>query len=142
MGFSGCPCYWPLGRTNWAPVLGLYQGPGRFNELTFFLGLVSGPGRLFFKPYQLPPALGYDERGQGLYRFLNRVRLPRGRSGLVWLRLCRHQPSYDNDDSSTFVLTSSSSFSFFREHPLTISIPPPPLVLNLFTFLRVRASFV
>ena len=53
MGFSGCPGYWPLGRTNWAPVLGRCQGPGRFTELTFFLGLVSGPARLFFKPYQL-----------------------------------------------------------------------------------------
>ena len=52
MGFSSCPCYWPLGWTNWAPVLGWCQGPGRFNELTFFLGLVSGPARLFFKPYK------------------------------------------------------------------------------------------
>ena len=51
MGFSGCPCYWPLGRTNWAPILGRWQGPRRFNELTFFLGLVSGPACLFFKPY-------------------------------------------------------------------------------------------
>ena len=52
------------------------------------------------------------------------MRLPRGRSGLVWLGLCRRQPSYDNDDFSTFALTSSSSFSFFREHPLTVSIVP------------------
>ena len=56
MGFSGCPCYWPLGRTNWAPVVGPCQGPWRFTELTYFLGLVSGPARLFFKPYQLPPS--------------------------------------------------------------------------------------
>ena len=28
----------------------------RFNELTSFLGLVSGSERLFFKPYQLPPS--------------------------------------------------------------------------------------
>ena len=55
MGFSDCLCHWPLGRTNWAPVLGRCQGPERFNELTFFLGLVSWPARLFFKPYQLPP---------------------------------------------------------------------------------------
>ena len=141
MGFLGCPCYWPLGRTIWAPVLGQYQGPGRFNELTFLLGLVSEPARLFLNPISCPSALGYGEHGQGLYRFLNRVRLPRGRSGLVWLGLFRRQPSYDNDDFSTFVLTSSSSFSFFREHPLTVSIMPP-LVLKLFTFLRVRASFV
>ena len=53
MGFSGCPCYWPLRRSNWAPVLGRCQGLERFTELTFFLGLVSGPARLFFKPYQL-----------------------------------------------------------------------------------------
>ena len=54
MSFSGYPCNWPLGRTNWAPVLGRCQGPRRFTEITFFLGLVSGPARLFFKPYQLP----------------------------------------------------------------------------------------
>ena len=128
MSFLGCPCYWPLGQTNWAPVLGRCQGPGRFNKLTSFLGLVSGPTCLFFKPYQLAPALGYGERGQRLHRFLNRMRLPRGRSWLVWLGLCRRQLSYDNDDFSTFALTSSSFFSFFREHPLTVSIvhPPPP----------------
>ena len=126
MGFSGYPCYWPLGLTNWAPVLGRCQGLGCFNELTFFLVLVSGPARLFFKPYQLPPALSYGERGQGLYCFLNRVRIPRGHSGLVWLGLCRRQPSYDTDDFSTFALISSSSFSFFQEHLLTVSIVPPP----------------
>ena len=82
----------------------------------------------FLNPISCPQALGYSKHGQGLYRFLNRVRLPRGRSGMVWLGLCRRQPSYDNDDFSTFALTSSSSFSFFREHPLTITIvhPPPP----------------
>ena len=80
----------------------------------------------FLNPISCPQALSYGERGQGLYRFLNRVRLPRGRLGLVWLELCRRQPSYDNDDFSTFALTSSSSFSFFREHPLTVSIVPPP----------------
>ena len=30
--------------------------PGARVFLTFFLGLVSGPTRLFFKPYQLPPS--------------------------------------------------------------------------------------
>ena len=56
MGFSGCLCHWPLGRTIWAPVLGRCQRPGLFNEPNFFLGLVSGLARLFFKPYQLPPS--------------------------------------------------------------------------------------
>ena len=56
MGFSGCPCYRPSERTNWAPVLGRCQGLGRFTELTFFLGLVNGHARLFFKPYQLSPS--------------------------------------------------------------------------------------
>ena len=90
----------------------------------------------FLNPIICPPALGYGERGQGLYRFLNRVRLPRGHSGLVWLGLCRRQPSYDNDDLSIFTPTSSSSFSFFREHPLTVSIvrPPPPPGIKAFYF--------
>ena len=56
MGFSDRPCYWPLGRTNWASVLGQRQGLGRLTGLTFSLGLASGPARLFFKPYQLPPS--------------------------------------------------------------------------------------
>ena len=80
----------------------------------------------FLNPINCPPALGYGERGQGLYRFLNygergqglyrflnRVRLPRGRSGLVWLGLCRRQMSCGNDDFSTFALISFSSLSFF-----------------------------
>ena len=54
MGFSDCPYCWPLGQTNWAPVLGRCQGLGHFTRLTFSLGLASGPTRLFFKPYQLP----------------------------------------------------------------------------------------
>ena len=41
---------------NWAPVLGQCQEPGRFTELAYFLGLVSGPARLFFKLNQLPPS--------------------------------------------------------------------------------------
>ena len=136
------------GLSFWAGA----KGPGVSLSLrTFFLGLVSGFARLFFLTLSVaPPALGYGEHEQGLYHFLNQVRLPRGLSGLVWLGLCRRQPSYDNDEFSTFALTSSSSFSFFREHPLTISIvprpppppPPPPLVLKLFTFLLVQASFV
>ena len=88
----------------------------------------------FLNPISCPPALGYGERGQGLYRFFNQVRLPRGHLGLVWLGLCRRQPSYDNDDFSNFALTSSSSFSFFREHPLTVSIVPPPPGIKAFYF--------
>ena len=55
MGFLDGPCCWPLGQTNWAPVLGRCQGLEHFTGLTFSLGLASGPARLFFKPYQLPP---------------------------------------------------------------------------------------
>ena len=54
MGFSDCPCYWPLGRTNRASVLSRCQGLGRLNELTFSLGLVSGPAHL------LNPISSYD----------------------------------------------------------------------------------
>ena len=55
MGFLGYPCYLPLGRMNWAPVLGRCQELGRFIEPAYFLGLASGPAHLFFKPNQLPP---------------------------------------------------------------------------------------
>ena len=57
-------------------------------------------------------------------------------SGLVWLGLCRRQPSYANDDFSIFALTLSSSFSFFEENLLTVSIvpPPPPLDIKAFYF--------
>ena len=56
MGFSDCPYCWSLRRTNRAPVLGQCQGLGHLTMLTFSLGLASGPARLFFKPYQLPPS--------------------------------------------------------------------------------------
>ena len=55
MGFSDRPCYWPLGRTNCVSILGRCHGLERLTGLTFSLGLASGPARLFFKPYQLPP---------------------------------------------------------------------------------------
>ena len=71
MGFSGCPGYWPLGRTNWAPVLGRCQGPGHFTELTFFLGLMSGLARLFFKPYQKP--LNKCDLSSSLFVFIKGV---------------------------------------------------------------------
>ena len=100
----------------------------------------------FLNPISCPPALGYGKHGQGLYRFLNQVRLPRGLTGLAWLGFCRRQPSYDNDEFSTFALTSSGSFSFFREHPLTISIvppppPPPPPGIKAFYF-STSSSFI
>ena len=34
---------------NWTPVLGRCQEPGHFTKPTYFLGLVCGPVRLFFK---------------------------------------------------------------------------------------------
>ena len=40
----------------WALVSGWRQGPGCFIGLASSLGLASGPERLFFKPYQLPPS--------------------------------------------------------------------------------------
>ena len=52
MDFSDRPCYWLLGLTNCASVLGQCQGIERLIGLTFSLGLASGPARLFFKPYQ------------------------------------------------------------------------------------------
>ena len=90
----------------------------RANELGFCFGLVPRAWAFqlrayFLNPISYPPALGYGERGQGLYRFLNWVLLPRGRSGLVWLGLCHRQPCYGNDGFSTFAFTSSSSFNFF-----------------------------
>ena len=97
MGSLGFPCYWPLGWMNWAPVLGLHQEPGcftgpayksSFNPVSWTWGV--GLRAYFLNPINFPPALGYDKHGQGLYRFLNRVLLPRGRSNLVWLGLCRH----------------------------------------------------
>ena len=67
----------------------------------------------FLNPISCPPALGYGERGQGLYRFSNRVRLPRVRLGLILLGLCCHQMSCGTNDFLTFALISSSSFNFF-----------------------------
>ena len=132
MGSLGCPCYRPLGWTNWALVLGLCQEPGRFTGLAYKSSFKPtswawgvGLRAYFLNPIGYPPALGYGERGQGLYRFLSRVRLPRGRSRMVWLGLCRHQMSCGNNDFSTFAFISSSSFSFLREHPLTVSIVFP-----------------
>ena len=40
------------GLSFWAGA----RGPGVSMSLPFSLGLVNGPARLFFKPYQLPPS--------------------------------------------------------------------------------------
>ena len=120
MGSLGFPGYRPLGWMNWAPVLGLRQEPGLFTAPAYKYFFNPAPWTwgvglraYFLNPISCPPALGYGEHGQGLYHFLNRVRLPRGRSRLVWLGLCRRQMSCDNDDFSTIALMSSSSFGFF-----------------------------
>ena len=120
MGSLGFMCYRPLGWMKWATVLGVLQEPGRFTGSAYksFFNLASwtwgvGLHAYFLNTIRCPLSLGYGERGQGQYRFLNRVRLPRGRSKLVWLGLCRRQMSCGNDDFSTFALIFSSSFSFF-----------------------------
>ena len=42
----------PLGRADWAFVLGWSQGPRCFIERASSLGLASGLASPFFKPYQ------------------------------------------------------------------------------------------
>ena len=120
MSSLGFPCYRPLGWMNWATVLGLRQEPCCFTGLAYKYSFnpVSwtwgvGLRAYFLNPISFPLAPGYGERGQGLYHFLNRVRLPHGRSRLVWLGLCHRRMSCGNDDFSTLALISSSSFSFF-----------------------------
>ena len=117
---------------DWAPFLGQCQVPGHFTRPAYKSSVkptswawLVGMRAYFSNPISCPLALGYCERGQGLYRFSNLVRLPRGRSGLVWLGLCSRHMSCDNDDFSTFALISSSSFSFFQEHPLNFSLVFP-----------------
>ena len=60
MDSLGCPHYRPLGRMNWAPVLGLCHEPGRFtgsaykssfNSASWALGV--GLRAYFFKPNQV-----------------------------------------------------------------------------------------
>ena len=76
MGSLGFSCYRPLGGINRAPVLGLRQGSGRFtgyackssfNPTSRTWGV--GVRAYFLNPISYPPTLGYNERGQGLYRF-------------------------------------------------------------------------
>ena len=46
----------PLGRADWAFILGWRQRPECFNGCASSLGLESGPASPLFKPYQLPPS--------------------------------------------------------------------------------------
>ena len=46
----------PLGRADWAFILGWRQRPECFNGRVSSLGLASRPASPFFKPYQLPPS--------------------------------------------------------------------------------------
>ena len=46
----------PLGRADWAFILGRRQKPECFNGRASSLGLASGPASPFFKPYLLPPS--------------------------------------------------------------------------------------
>ena len=46
----------PLGRADWAFILGWRQRPECFNGRASSLGLASGLTTPFFKPYQLPPS--------------------------------------------------------------------------------------
>ena len=73
LGFSR---YRPLGGMDWAPVLGLHQGSGRFTGPAYKSPFTPasrtwgvGPHAYFLNPISCPPALGYSERGQGLYLF-------------------------------------------------------------------------
>ena len=129
------------------PGPGRFTGPAYkspFNPASWAWGV--GLWAYFLNPISCPPTLGYGERGQGLYRFSNRVRLPRVRSGLVWLGLCRHQTSCGTNDFSTFALISSSSLGFFREHPLIVCIVSPNIedfslsASSGFFFLKTRLT--
>ena len=47
---------WPLGRADWAFILGWRQGLGCFTGRGSHWGLASGPASPFFIPYQFPPS--------------------------------------------------------------------------------------
>ena len=103
-----------LGANKLGSRFGLVPGARSFNWAYLFLRLGEWACvPIFLNPISCSPALGYDERVEGLYRFLNRVRLPRVCLGLGWLGLCRCHMSCDDDDFSVFAPTSSTSFSFF-----------------------------
>ena len=103
----------PWGKQTGLPFWAGARGSGVLLGLPFPWAWGVGLRAYFLNPISCPLALGYGERVKGLYRFLNRVRLPCVCSGLVWLGLCRRYMSCDNDDFSVFAPTSSISFSFF-----------------------------
>ena len=103
----------PWGEQNGLPFWASVRGSEVSLGLPFPWAWKVDLRTYFLNPISCPPALGYDERVQGLYRFLNWVRLPRVCSGLVWLGLCRRHMSCDNDDFSVFKPPFSTSFSFF-----------------------------
>ena len=112
MGFS-VPAIGSWGEQIRLPSWAGTSAPGVSPGLPFPWALVGGPSPLFLNPISCPPAFAYRECAQGLYRFLNRVRLPRVCLGLTWLGLSRRHMSCDNDDLSVFAPISSSSFNFF-----------------------------
>ena len=113
MGFSHCPCYWLLGRTNWASFLGRHQGPERFTGLAFSLGFGEWAFTLISKPYQLPPSLCIRMACARAVSFLesDATSICLLRAGLVKVNRCHM--SCDNDDLSIFEPISSSSYGFF-----------------------------
>ena len=103
----------PWGEQTGLPFWAGARGSGVSLGLPFPWAWRVGLRAYFLNPISCPPALVYNEHVQGLYRFLNRVRIARVCPGLGWLGLCRRHMSCDNDDFSVFASTSSSSFSFF-----------------------------
>ena len=77
MGLPNYPCYRPLGRADWAFILGWRQGLGCFIGLASSLGLASGPACLFFKPYQLTDDAFFNRTG------LKRIRVVGPEPGLL-----------------------------------------------------------
>ena len=70
MGFSHCPRYWLLRRTNWASFLCRCLGPGRFTGLAFSLGFGEWDITPILKPYHLPPSLCVQRAGTRAVSFL------------------------------------------------------------------------
>ena len=111
------------------------RAPGVSLSLPSPWALASGPSRLFSNPISCPPAFAYGGCAQGLYHFLNRMRLPRVCSGLVWLGLSRHHMSCDNDDLSVFApISSSSSYVPMILTPFCFSVS------SGFPFLNIRSD--
>ena len=73
----------PWGEQTRLPFWTGARGSGVSLGLPFLWAWRVGLHAYFSNPISFPSALGYGERVQGLYRFLNRVRLPRVHSRLV-----------------------------------------------------------